>query len=122
MKLPRLFQPSNSQGVKSEKQALGYLTSQGLTLLCQNYYCRFGEIDLIMQEQETIVFIEVRYRKNNDFGGALASITKSKQNKIIKTAKHYLAQLEDEQYCRFDAIAIDESTNTPQWIQNAFLE
>jgi len=122
LKLPRLFQPSNSQGVKSEKQALGYLTSQGLTLLCQNYYCRFGEIDLIMQEQETIVFIEVRYRKNNDFGGALASITKSKQNKIIKTAKHYLAQLEDEQYCRFDAIAIDESTNTPQWIQNAFLE
>jgi len=83
LKLPRLFQPSNSQGVKSEKQALYYLTSQGLTLLCQNYYCRFGEIDLIMQDQETIVFIEVRYRKNNDFGGALASITQSKQNKII---------------------------------------
>ena len=122
MKLPRLFQPSNSQGVKSEKQALRYLTSQGLALVCQNYYCRFGEIDLIMQDQETIVFIEVRYRKNNDFGGALASITKSKQNKIIKTAKHYLAQLEDEQYCRFDAIAIDESTEKPQWIQNAFLE
>ncbi|MCW8994842.1 MAG: YraN family protein [Psychromonas sp.] len=122
MKLPRLLQPSNSQGVKSEKQALAYLQKQGLTLICQNYYCRFGEIDLIMYDQDTLVFIEVRYRKNNDFGGALASITKRKQDKIIKTAKHYLAQLENEPYCRFDTIAIDQQADTPQWIQNAFLE
>ena len=122
MKLPRLLQPINSQGAKSEKQALTYLQKQGLSLICQNYYCRFGEIDLIMQEQDTLVFIEVRYRKNSDFGGALASITKRKQDKITKTAKHYLAQLEDEPYCRFDAIAIDQQSDTPQWIQNAFLE
>ena len=122
MKLPRLFQPSNSQGVISEKQALAYLQEQGLSLICRNYYCRFGEIDLIMRDQDTLVFIEVRYRKNNDFGGALASITKRKQDKIVKTAKHYLAQLEDEPYCRFDVIAIDQQANTPQWIQNAFLE
>jgi putative endonuclease len=119
--LTRLFQPSNSQGAKSEKQALAYLQQQGLSLLCQNYYCRFGEIDLIMQDQDTLVFIEVRYRKNSDFGGALASITKRKQDKIIKTAKHYLAQLENEPYCRFDAIAIDQQSGSPQWIQNAFL-
>lgn len=122
MKLPRLFQPSNSQGVQSENQALVYLQKQGLLLICQNYYCRFGEIDLIMQDQDTLVFIEVRYRKNNDFGGALASITKRKQSKIIKTAKHYLAQLETEPYCRFDVIALDQQSKTPQWIQNAFLE
>ena len=122
MKLPRLFQPSNSQGVKSEKQALAYLQKQGLSLVCQNYYCRFGEIDLIMRDHDTLVFIEVRYRKNNDFGGALASISKRKQDKIIKTAKHYLAQLENEPYCRFDAIAIDQQSPTPEWIQSAFLE
>ncbi len=122
MKLPRLLQPSNSQGVKSEKQALAYLQQQGLSLICRNYYCRFGEIDLIMRDQDTLVFIEVRYRKNSDFGGAFASITKRKQDKIIKTAKHYLAQLDNEPYCRFDAIAIDPQADTPQWIQNAFLE
>lgn len=122
MKLPRLFQPSNSQGVKSEKQALAYLQAQGLSLICQNYYCRFGEIDLIMRDQETLIFIEVRYRKNNDFGGALASITRRKQDKIVKTAKHYLAQLDSEPYCRFDVIAIDQQSEHPQWIQNAFLE
>ncbi|MCG6199792.1 YraN family protein [Psychromonas antarctica] len=122
MKLPRLFQPSKSQGVKSEKQALAYLQGQGLSLVCQNYYCRFGEIDLIMLDQETLVFIEVRYRKNSEFGGALASITKRKQGKIIKTAKHYLTQFESEPYCRFDAIAIDQQSTIPEWIQNAFLE
>ena len=122
MKLPRLFQSGDSQGVKSENLALAYLQAQGLSLICQNYYCRFGEIDLIMQDQDTLVFVEVRYRKNNDFGGALASITKQKQNKIIKTAKHYLAQLENEPYCRFDAIAISQQSTIPQWIQNAFSE
>lgn len=122
MKLPRLLQATNSQGVKSEQQALAYLKKQGLALICQNYYCRFGEIDLIMLDQETLVFIEVRYRKNSDFGGALASITKRKQDKIIKTAKHYLTQLENEPYCRFDAIAIDQKSTTPEWIQNAFFE
>ena len=122
MKLPRLFQPSNSVGVKAEKHALLFLEKQGLALICQNYYCRFGEIDLIMKNHDTLIFIEVRYRKNNDFGGALASITKRKQAKIVKTAKHYLAQLDNEPYCRFDVIAIDEASNSPQWIKNAFLE
>lgn len=122
MKLPRLLQPSNSKGVKAEKQALAFLKAQGLVFVCQNYFCRFGEIDLIMHEDDTLIFIEVRYRKNNDFGGALASITKRKQDKIIKTARHYLAQLDFEPYCRFDVIAIDQEMETPEWIQNAFLE
>jgi len=88
MKLPRLLQPSNSKGVVAEKKALTYLLDQGLTLLHQNYYCRFGEIDLIMLDQDTLVFIEVRYRNNNKFGGALASINQTKQRKIIKTANY----------------------------------
>jgi len=120
MKLPRLLQPSNSTGVIAEKKALIYLIKQGLTLCHQNYYCRFGEIDLIMLDQGTLVFIEVRYRKNSDFGGALASISQAKQRKIIKTATHYLAQLASEPYCRFDAIALNETDSTPLWVKDAF--
>ncbi|MCK5818836.1 MAG: YraN family protein [Psychromonas sp.] len=120
MKLTRLLQPSNSQGVKAEKQALLFLEQQGLSLICQNYLCKAGEIDIIMLDAETLVFIEVRFRKNSHFGGALASITAAKQKKLIRTARHYLSQLDNEPYCRFDAIAIDGLTNTPQWIKNAF--
>lgn len=120
MKLPRLFQPSNSKGVVAEKKALNYLLGQGLTLLHQNYYCRFGEIDLIMLDQDTLVFIEVRYRNNGDFGGALASINQAKQRKIITTAKYYLTRLTSEPYCRFDAIALNETELTPLWIKDAF--
>jgi len=122
LKLPRLFQASNTRGVQAEQQALVFLQKQGLLLICQNFYCRFGEIDLIMSDQGTLVFIEVRYRKNQDFGGATASITAQKQRKLIKTAKHYLSQLDDEPYCRFDVIAISESAIEPQWIQDAFQE
>ncbi|WP_417697890.1 YraN family protein [Psychromonas sp.] len=122
MKLPRLFQASNTRGVQAEQQALAFLQKQGLLLICQNFYCRFGEIDLIMSDQGTLVFIEVRYRKNQDFGGATASITPQKQRKLIKTAKQYLSQLDDEPYCRFDVIAISESAIQPQWIQDAFQE
>jgi putative endonuclease len=104
----------------AEKKALKYLLEQGLTLLHQNYYCRFGEIDLIMLDQDTLVFVEVRYRKSGNFGGALASINKTKQRKIINTAKHYLIQLASEPYCRFDAIALNDTESTPLWIKNAF--
>ena len=120
MKLSRLLQASNSQGVKSEQQALLFLKQQGLTLICQNYLCKLGEIDLIMLDGNTLAFIEVRFRKNNDFGGALASVTNTKQRKIINTARHYLSQLDDEPYCRFDVIAIDSTKQQPQWIKDAF--
>lgn len=120
MKLPRLLQPSNSTGVVAEKKALTYLLEQGLILVHQNYYCCFGEIDLIMQDQDTLVFIEVRYRKSGDFGGALASINRTKQRKIIKTAMHYLSQLAREPYCRFDAIALNDTQSIPLWVKDAF--
>ena len=122
MKLPRLFQASNSIGVQYEQQALAFLKAQGLLLVCQNFYCRYGEIDLIMSDNDTLVFIEVRYRKNQNYGGATASVTLQKQKKLIKTAKHYLSQLDNEPYYRFDVVAISEKTTQPQWIQDAFQE
>jgi len=120
--LPRLLQTNNTKGVLAEKQALSYLQAQGLALICQNYDCRFGEIDLIMRDQDTLVFVEVRYRKNSDFGGAFASINNRKQRKIITTAKHYLSTLDNEPFCRFDAVAIDSKSTTPAWIKDAFQE
>jgi putative endonuclease len=122
LKLPRLLQTGSSSGAKYEQEALRFLKQQGLLFICQNFYCRFGEIDLIMSDQNTLVFIEVRYRKNQDYGGAEASITRQKQKKIIKTAKHYLSQLDYEPYCRFDVVAISEHAAKPEWIQDAFQE
>ena len=116
----RRRQPSNYKGHQAEQQALLYLQEQGLELLYQNYYCRYGEIDLIMRDKQTLVFIEVRYRKNNAFGGALASISQSKQRKIIATAAFFLAEQQNEYHCRFDAVAIDDSATSPQWFQGAF--
>lgn len=122
LKFPRLHQASNSTGVKYERQALAFLQQQGLQLICHNFNCRFGEIDLVMQDAETLVFVEVRYRSNPYYGGASASVDIKKQKKLIKTAQHYLAQLDSEPYCRFDVVTIDEQTRQPQWFQNAFQE
>ncbi|WP_233071988.1 YraN family protein [Motilimonas eburnea] len=108
-------------GNQYEDQASQFLTAAGLKLITQNYQCRFGEIDLIMQDGDTLVFVEVRYRSNKDFGGPLASVTTSKQNRILKTAKHYLSQKPFEVYCRFDIIAF-ESAGEPIWLKNAFQE
>ncbi len=122
LKLPRLLHPTNSTGAKGEAQALAYLKAQGLQLICQNYFCRFGEIDIIMSDNDSLVFVEVRYRKNSHYGGALASITPRKQQKIITTAKHYLSQLSNEPCCRFDVVVINGEDQQLQWITGAFSE
>lgn len=97
-------------------------------LLERNYRCKSGEIDLIMQEKHCITFVEVKYRKNVSFGGALYAVNLSKQKKIIKAAQTYLLQhglSPEKQACRFDVIAIEGQTNTPEriqinWLKNAF--
>jgi len=88
----------------------------------QNFNSRYGEIDLIMQQQDSVVFIEVRYRKNENFGGAKASVTLAKQNKIQKTALYYMQKQGRELNARFDVIAMSGEYNnlTIEWIKNAF--
>ena len=107
-----------------EKFAIDYLKDQGLKLICKNYNCRLGEIDLIMQDQDNLVFVEVRYRKFEDYGDSAASVNRQKQRKIINTAKLYLLEndLYDKCYCRFDVVAINLKHNQPdiEWISNAF--
>lgn len=110
----------NNLGVVAEKIATDYLIKQGLLLITQNYSCRFGEIDLIMRDGKTTVFVEVRLRSNDRFGGAGMSITKSKQSKLSLTAAHYLQQ-HGNVACRFDAILMNKADMAHiEWIKNAF--
>lgn len=110
-------------GTLAENQAKSYLEAQGLSLTERNYRCRQGEIDLIMQDQGTLVFIEVRYRKDNRFGGAESSITPTKQQRIILTANHFLQSKKWQQIppCRFDVLAIEgKDPQNIRWIKDAF--
>lgn len=123
---------SNSQeiGKAQEPRAADFLRSKGLKLLSTNYHSRFGEIDLIMSDSGTLVFIEVRYRANGLFGGAAASVTVAKQRRIRLTAAHYLQTHTGLQHCpcRFDVLGLsggaDANSQTGaqrfDWIKNAF--
>lgn len=115
-------------GNKAEQIACNYLQKNGLKLLTKNFSVRTGEVDLIMYDaynnQDTLVFVEVRYRKNSDFGGAAASVTYKKQQRIIKAALHYQQTHYPQSSMRFDVVAIegDNVTNNSEinWIKSAF--
>ena len=110
-----------TRGAQAELLAAKFLQNQGLKLLQQNYRCRYGEIDLILQDGKTLVFAEVRLRTRNDFGGAAASITASKQTKLVRTAQHYLATLARIPTCRFDAVLLQSIDGSNiEWLRNAF--
>ena len=110
-----------SQGAQAEQLAVQFLQQQGLKLIGQNYRGRFGEIDLIMQDGTTLVFIEVRLRRNAGFGGAAASIDTHKQQRIVRTAQQYLANLARIPACRFDVVLLDDvEERNMQWLKNAF--
>ena len=111
----------NNAGLEAEKLAATFLTNNGLKLVMQNYHCRFGEIDLIMTDAKTLVFIEVKLRTSSQFGGAAASITPQKQQKLSLTAQHYLQKTNDKNPCRFDVILMQKADiNAIEWIKNAF--
>jgi len=105
------------QGQAAEDQALAYLQQQGCQLIARNWHCKHGEIDLIMLSGCLLLFIEVKYRKNNRYGGAAYSITPSKLRKLQTTAELYLQQHPHNGACRIDALLI-EGNLPPQWIQN----
>ena len=115
---------TNKRGQWAEHLAEDYLAKHGLKLIQRNYTCRMGEIDLIMREHDTIIFVEVRYRKNDQYGGGLESIDFRKQKKVKITAMHYLQNNDrnQEHSCRFDAMIITGISSEPSinWIKNAF--
>lgn len=108
-------------GQAAEELACQYLQKQGLKILERNYRCRMGEIDLIMQDDEDLIFIEVRYRQNNHYGNGAETVTLAKQNKVIKAANYYLQKqkFNDRIACRFDVVALTFSDQV-EWIKNAF--
>lgn len=95
-------------GKEIENLAGAYLKQQGLKLVTVNYRCKMGEVDLIMWDSEILVFIEVRFRRNANYGDGVATINSSKQRRIKKAAVHYLQQhnLYDKVACRFDVISV----------------
>lgn len=107
-----------------EDVAFDYLHDKKLIKVKRNYQCKVGEIDLIMIDNNTLVFIEVKYRKNSDWVSAIESVTKSKQRKIIKAAQLFL--LQNKKYkdwnCRFDVVSIQGNEQNPviDWIEHAF--
>lgn len=105
-------------GAAAEDAAAHWLEQQGLAVIARNYRCRGGEIDIIARDGATYVFIEVRARRSNRFGGAAASITAAKQAHLIYAARHFLLRLGFEPACRFDAMLRDGETW--QWLRNAF--
>ncbi len=112
-------------GDQTEQLACDYLKNQGLHLITTNFTSRFGEIDLIMRDEirGNTVFIEVRYRKNKHFGGAAASVTHQKQQRVMKTALYYMQCHEPDASARFDVIAIESNSSTEytiDWIIDAF--
>jgi putative endonuclease len=118
--LARLF-TKRETGDEAERSAERYLIQRSLKLVARNYRTRFGEIDLIMQDGEVLVFVEVRLRKNNDFGGAAASIGEAKQRRLIAAAQQYIAAMRHPPPCRFDAVLLgDMAAQEIEWLKDAF--
>lgn len=120
--MAQLSQQTNrrEQGLYFEQKARSFLEEQGLAFVAQNQFFRCGELDLIMREGKTFVFVEVRQRKSNYFGSAVESIDLKKQAKWLKSANLWLSyrgQSLDTADCRFDVIAF-EGSDQPTWIKN----
>ncbi len=113
---------AKARGNLAEALAADHLQLRGLRLIERNYSCRLGEIDLILADGPVLVFAEVRLRRSAGFGGAAASITAGKRQRILRAARHYLSG-RPEQPCRFDVLLLDAlDPECIEWIKDAFGE
>jgi len=108
-------------GKQAEDLALNWLIEQNLKLVTQNFHAKGGEIDLIMLDDNILVFVEVRYRKQSKYGSAVESVNWRKQQRIIVAAQYFLVKNSQWQNhdCRFDVVVF-EGNNSPQWFKSAF--
>ena len=124
----RLKQTSHSIGQQAENACCEYLKQQGLKLVAKNYRGHRGEIDIIMQDGNTLVFVEVRFRKNSFYGSGLESVNIQKQQRILNTAEQYLQNETKLKNGRIDVVAMSQKLQNEQtednysfeWIKNAF--
>jgi putative endonuclease len=111
-------------GRTAERRARAYLRRHGLSFIDQNYRTPRGEIDLVMQDGDTLVFVEVRYRRSEAYGLAGETVDRSKQQKLRLSAEYYLQQYfgPRPRPCRFDVVAIagDSRNGNIVWYRNAF--
>lgn len=110
-------------GDRAEHLACKYLEKRGLKLLQRNFNCRGGEIDLVMQHGDSLVFVEVRYRRHTAFGRAAETISPSKQGRVIRCAQYYIGRYRCwNTAARFDVVSIEGEPGRTQveWIRNAF--
>ncbi len=113
---------SRQRGMHAEQIVQQYLIEKGLNSVTHNFHCRMGEIDLIMRDKEYLVFIEVKMRASHAFGGAIASVTANKRQKLLNTAQYYLQKnnLYEKLPIRFDVICLQGNPPQVNWIKNAF--
>jgi len=110
----------NRAGARAEELCAEMLRKAGLRVLARNWRCRHGEIDLVAEERGTLVFAEVRYRRDERFGGAAESVTSAKQARLIAAARLYLMRRPNAD-CRFDVLLLDSlELERIRWIRNAF--
>ncbi|ODS96902.1 MAG: YraN family protein [Lautropia sp. SCN 69-89] len=112
--------PTQASGDAAEERALAFLAERGLRLVARNVASRLGEIDLVMRDGDTLVFVEVRSRASRDFGGAAASVGPAKQRRLRREAQRYLNASFGDRWpaCRFDVCALDGAAI--DWIRDAF--
>lgn len=115
---------TKTTGDQAEKLTVKYLIKAGLKLVEQNARSAYGEIDIIMRDDQEWVFVEVRYRRSQHYGGGLESVSYHKQRKLIKTAQHYIQSHHNSHFdsCRFDVVELSGELNAANinWIQDAF--
>lgn len=132
--LPRLHEqadgpgraPRQRIGTQAETRAAAMLQRQGMRLIARNLRCRLGEIDLVMLDAQTLVFVEVRRRNHDRYGSAADSITRHKQLRLIRAARYFLPRLSTRlqlpasmMACRFDVV-LEDGLAAPVWIRQAF--
>ena len=110
---------AQNTGQRAEATALAHLSAHGLKLQQRNYRCRGGEIDLVMRDGDTVVFVEVRFRRSERFGSPAATVDRRKQSRLMRAARHYLGR-HGLVMCRFDVVGITGEPPRIQWIRNAF--
>jgi len=114
---------TRARGARAELHACRFLQAQGLQVVQRNYRCRWGEIDLVMRQGSTLVFVEVRYRSGASHGGALASIDHRKRRRLLRTAEHFLQARAPQAAARFDVVALQREPGGGvdiQWLRDAF--
>jgi putative endonuclease len=114
--------PAQAAGGEAEEAAARFLVRQGLRIVARNYRTRLGEIDLIARDGATLVFVEVRLRTSERFGGALGSIHHAKRRRIEAAARRFLMRFASEPACRFDVVtlAAGDDDREAAWLRGAF--